>query len=165
MSRIHRAMLAIALVLVATPMAHAADIVLATGASRETGGREPARMVSTLAIRGITRPGLSTEASITRDGFRARTSVSAWWQAHRMAYAGGGASLERANAEHALVGGDARTRLGYHLGGGFVLPLTAETGLDLSARYVFMDRRTGDAAPDRFATRYWTLTAGVAFRL
>lgn len=160
-----RPMLALALLVSWTGLATAADVVLSSGASRETDGREPARLVSTLAIRGFAREGWSTEASFTRHGAGVNSALSAWWHPHRMAYAGGGANLERRGSESLLVGGEIRNRLGYHVGGGFVLPLTNETGLDLSARYVFLDRHPGDPAPDRFASRFWTLTLGVAFRI
>jgi hypothetical protein len=35
-------------------------------------------------------------------------------------------------------------------------------GLDVDARYVYLDRPEGQAAPNKFATRYWSFMLGIA---
>lgn len=144
--------------------ANAADLVLSTGLSRDVARREPSRLVSTLAIRGFAAPGFATEAAVQNEAGGVRTALSAWWRVQRAVYVGGGTDVLLPVRREGLLA-EAGTRLGYHLGGGLVLPLTGGTGLDVSARYVFMDRRAADVAPDRFASHFWTLTAGVSFRM
>lgn len=162
--RNHLVTAALLLIALAAP-ARATEFVLASGASHEPGSSQPARFLSTLAVRDFSREGLVTEASLTGERGSSRLQLSAFGVVRKHAYIGGGVTAQLPVSADQLSPASAPARLGYHLGGGFMLPLTAEAGLDLSARYVFLDRRSADVGPDRFASSFWTLTLGVAFRI
>ncbi len=144
--------------------AHAADLVVSTGLASETGPVRETRVVSTFAIRGFTAPGFVSEASVRGMRSALHAQLSLWRPVGRAVYVGGGGDVALPTSEGALFASRA-PNLGYHLGGGLLLPLTRGAGLDVSARYVFLDRRAADVAPDRFSSRFWTATVGVSFHM
>lgn len=153
--------------------ADAVEVVLATGASATTGRGARVRGVSLFALRDLLphrEEGHGTRAldleligspavllDATASGGIGLNLTRAVWRSVRI---GAGGWVRRDGLEGSL----AALRTGYELSGGAVVPLGSGAGLDLSARYACQTRELRPSpAPDRFAERYWTLTAGLAF--
>jgi hypothetical protein len=159
-----------------TAPAQAVEVVLATGASAASGRGEPVRAAYAFALRdllptpdGEATPRLGWELAgqprLLLDA-RTRGSMTAgvFVTPSRSTRLGVGVVAHRsavATAQEAF----ASLRAGFELGGGFVLPLGPGAGLDFAARYAFLADRPSGPAPHRFAERFWTATAGVAFTL
>lgn len=153
--------------------AHALEIVLATGASATMGRGAKVESAYLLAVRELLRQADGTPGRL---GFELTGTPAALLDPHARGRLGAGATLSplrnvRVGAgglvhRDGLQGAPAATlRAGFDLSSGIVLPLGPDAGLDLSARYACLSRTLrATPAPDRFAERYWTLMAGVAFK-
>jgi hypothetical protein len=56
-------------------------------------------------------------------------------------------------------------KFGTHVGGGFEIPLAPAVGVDVTGRYVFLQKQESRLIPESFNPNYWTLSLGLAFRL
>lgn len=160
MHRIVRSAIVLVGLLAAGGPAAAAEYVLATGVALPPGER--AEMVSQLGVRQFLTGGLFGEASLLRGPSGACLSTLAYAQPWRGVRTGAGVLALRAHDQAQPGRPLANTHAGFQLACGVQLPLSPGLGVDLDARYVFFERPEGHAAPDRFATRYWTFTLGLA---
>ena len=160
MNRMLRSAIALVALLGAAGSAAAAEYVLATGVARPQGERS--EMVSMLGVRQLLAGGLFGEASVSRTPAGPCVSTLAYTRPWSHLRTGAGVLALRANDQSHPDRPLAIAAAGFQLGCGLQLPLSSGLGVDLDARYVFFQRPEGRAAPDRFATRYWTFTLGIA---
>ncbi len=166
--------IAIALTLLSAcpTLAPAVEVLVATGASIPSGRDRGARSAHLISVRELfaREPGaaaLGAELGGSPAVLVDRTSgalvrAALFVRAPQRVQIGAGALAQRLSA--AAVG--ANLRAGFEWSGALQVPLGPGAGLDLGARYAwFPPSRTAAPAPDRFADRFWTLTAGVAFTL
>ncbi len=152
-----------ALPALAVPAA-AAEYVVSSGVALPNGGK--AEVVSMAGMRHVLTGGLFGEASVMRVPSApggAMLATLAYARPWRIARAGAGLLALRAHDRDSPAGAAPLHAAGFQFAAGIQVPLSPGLGVDLDARYVFFDRPEGQSAPDRFATRYWTLTLGVAF--
>jgi len=151
--------------------ARALEVVLATGASAATGPGARIESAYLLSVRDLLprrdgsagRIGWEIAGSpatlldrVSRGSLTAGAHVMPW----RTVRLGAGGLVRR----DGQVAATTSLRAGFELQSGIVLPLGPGAGLDLNARYACLSRTLrANPAPDRFAERYWTVTAGVAF--
>jgi len=143
--------------------AAATEYVLSTGVALPRGGA--AEVVSMAGMRRTLVAGLLGEASVARipsaSGgacLSALASVRPWGGLRT----GAGLLAVRASDRHSPARTETVHAAGFQFACGVQLPLASGIGMDVDARYVYFDRPEGRTAPDRFATRYWTLTLGLA---
>lgn len=95
-------------------------------------------------------------------------TASAWLAPFPMVYAGGGFGWYRTTLDYrdSLPFEDETTlQTGVHLGGGVNVPIAPRLGLDLSGRYVFMQKGNESAqVPTTFDPDFWTTTLGLAIK-
>lgn len=151
-------------VLPAVP-ATATEYVLSSGVAFPQGGR--AELVSLAGMRHVLLPGLFGEASVARIPSApggACLSTLAYAQPRSGLRAGAGVLAVRLPDRRSPGRPETVRAAGFQFACGLQFPLASGLGFDVDARYVFFDRPEGQTAPDRFATRYWTLTLGLAIR-
>ena len=134
-----------------------------------------------LALRASILPFLSLEGGIAYrqesffdNGLTVRmwpVTVSAWLNPLPMLYAGGGVGWYRTTydlKDNALFQDITRDKLGVHLGGGLLVPLTPALGLDLNGRYIFMQKDNqlawSTAWPGEFNPDFWNASVGLAIK-
>jgi len=143
--------------------AAATEYVVGAGVAWPTGDRP--QLVSQAGARHVLVGGLFGEAAMTRlpETHGALFSTLAYVQPWSPLRTGAGVLALRAPERTGPGRTDAALTTGFQLACGMQLPVAPGFGVDLDARWVFFDRSTAAVAPDRFATRYWTLTLGIAF--
>lgn len=162
MSRNSRCAVALALLAWAAAPARpalATEYVYASGVALPGGGR--AERVQMAGVRRLVTGGLLGEVSATRLGSGAGLWAIAYARPVRGLRAGGGVLALRAPDRTSPASGAPVAGGGFQLACGAQVPLSDELGVDLDARYVCFERPQASAAPDRFASRYWTFTLGV----
>jgi opacity protein-like surface antigen len=91
-------------------------------------------------------------------------TASLWLSPVPALYAGGGVGWYQSSVDYAdgiLYDNFTTQKFGLHLGGGMTVPVTPAMGLDLGARYVFLEKESrNDLA---FNPSHWTTSAGLAF--
>lgn len=154
--------------------AHAVEIIPAVGISQMSDADEQ-KMFYSVGLRSGLVPRISTEINV---GYRKEESfgglvemstipvtLSLWGSPVPMLYAGGGVgayfqALEFDNS--LLVPNESETQWGAHLGGGLKFPLAPMVGLDLNARYVFLEDRADALSTGTFDPSFWSASAGLA---
>ena len=141
----------------------ATEYVVGAGVAWPAGERPAA--VSMAGARHVLAGGLFGEAALARlpEGRGTLYSTLAYMCPRPWARTGAGVLALRAPDQTGPGRGDAALAAGFQLACGVQVPVAPGFGVDVDARYVFFDRPAAAAAPDRFATRYWTLTLGLAF--
>jgi hypothetical protein len=158
-----RTVLALAAAMSLAASAAATEYVLSTGVALPQG--EPAEVVSMAGIRRVLAAGIFGEASVARIPSApggACVSTLAFARPWGGLRTGAGVLAMRAPDKRSPGRPETVRAAGFQFACGVQLPLAAGLGMDVDARYVFFDRPEGQTAPDRFATRYWTLTLGLA---
>lgn len=94
-------------------------------------------------------------------------TMSLWFTPTPMFYGGAGIGWYRTTLDfpEALPVKDSTTqKVGVHLGGGVLVPMSPNLGLDFSGRYIFMQADdTTPLIPDQFDPDFWSLGIGLAF--
>ena len=128
-----------------------------------------------LALRQSLLPFLSVEGGIAyRQESYANGDVrmwpvtaSLWLTPVPVIYAGGGVGWYRTSYDFQPGTGIAdvtTSRAGVHLGGGMAIPLSPSLGLDLNARYIFMQNDNSVQLPTQFNPDFWSTTVGLAIK-
>ena len=94
-------------------------------------------------------------------------TASAWVTPFPMIYAGGGLGWYRTTIDYRgnLAIEDVTTqKVGVHLGGGAMVPMSPKVGLDLNGRYIFMTRDRSELPPQEFNPDYWSTSLGLAIK-
>lgn len=160
--------------------ARSAEIIPAVGLTRAT-DREDAEFYGSLAFRGELAPILRHEIGIayrSESWFDDRLSVrmwpvtaSLWLSPVAGLYAGGGVGFYHVTYDYdqeALaidVKDDTDQEFGVHVGGGFNVPLSPKTSVDLNGRYVMMQEQESRLVPEEFDPDFWNVSLGLAFRM
>lgn len=163
MSAALRTVCTLAAMLSLAATAAATEYVVGAGVAWPTGDR--AEVVSMAGARHVLTGGLFGEVAMTRLPAARGALVSTLAYAHPWPRLRTGAGVLALRAPDRTGPGrtDGPLTAGFQLACGMQVPVAPGFGVDLDARYVFFDRPAAAVAPDRFATRYWTLTLGVAF--
>lgn len=181
MSTIDRAVLGLlivmAVLLVGIQTAHATEsfLIPSVGMTRAIHGDNEVTPFGQLALRTRWSPLVSSEIGV---GYRqdryddgaltVRTwpvQATLWLSPIPQVYAGAGVGMYNSSLDFRDdLGLRNRTtqRFGTHVGGGLAIPLTSGVGLDLNAKYVFLERQNVDFFS--FDPSHWTTSAGLAFR-
>jgi hypothetical protein len=128
-----------------------------------------------LALRGSLLPFLSLEGGISyRQESYANGDVrmwpvtaSLWLTPVPVVYAGGGVGWYRTSYDFQPGTGIAdvtTSRAGVHVGGGLAIPLSRSIGLDLNARYIFMQADNTVQLPTQFNPDFWSTSFGLAIK-
>lgn len=143
--------------------AAATEYVVGTGVAWPTGDR--AEIVSMAGARHVLTGGLFGEVAMTRLPAARGALVSTLAYSRPRPWLRSGAGVLALHTPDRTAPGrtDGPLTPGFQLACGIQMPMVPGFGVDVDARYVFFDRPKATAAPDRFATRYWTLTLGIAF--
>ena len=136
-----------------------------------------AKLYGSLALRAPILPFLSAEGGIAyrdesffNDDLKVRmwpVTVSLWLTPVPVLYVGGGIGWYRTTYDFrsTLPLKDTTTnKVGLHLGGGVVLPLTPGLGLDLNGRYIFMQKDDSIEFPKEFDPDFWNASLGLAIK-
>ena len=155
----------------------AMEFIPSLGLSKSTdsnGG--DAKFSAGVALRAPLFPYLSAEGGITyrqesiTNDLEARmwpVTASLWVTPLPMLYAGGGLGWYRTTYDYSstVPFEDLTTnQVGVHLGGGLRLPLTPSLGLDLNARYIFMQQENSLQFPTEFNPDFWSTMLGLAIK-
>lgn len=162
------------------PDAGSAEVIPAIGLSRAT-EREDAEFYGSLAFRGELAPVLRHEIGIayrSESRFDDRLNVrmwpitaSLWLSPVPGLYAGGGVGFYQVTYDYDQeaipfdVKDDTDQEFGVHLGGGFNVPLSPKTAIDLNGRYVMMREQESRLVPEEFDPDFWNVSLGLAFRM
>ena len=128
-----------------------------------------------LALRASLLPFLSAEGGIAyrQESFPGGdvrmwpVTASLWLTPVPVVYAGGGIGRYRTTYDYqsATEIPDVTTsRAGVHVGGGMAIPLSPSVGLDLNARYIFMQTDNSIELPTQFNPDFWSTSLGLALR-
>jgi hypothetical protein len=63
-----------------------------------------------------------------------------------------------------LIADVTTSRAGVHAGGGLAIPLSPSVGLDLNARYIFMQTDNSVQLPTQFNPDFWSTSLGLAIK-
>ena len=167
--------LALALVTLGVPQAHAIQIVPSIGISQSPSGDGNQTMMAVALRNGfLPRTQLdfqagyrSEEMEFAGENFTMKTvplTLSMWVSPVPMLYAGGGvgAYLQGIEYENNLYPASNEVQFGAHLGGGLKFSLIPMVGLDLQGRYVFMGETSTQISSGNFDPSFWSLSAGLA---
>ena len=158
-------------------VARAVEIIPSLGVTKSTDTNAgDAKAFGGLAIRTAVLPFLKAEGGIayrqdshSDDAIKVRqwpVTASLWLSPLPMVYAGGGFGWYRTTLdfEESLPFEDSTSlKTGVHLGGGLNVPIAPRLGLDLSGRYIFMQKGDEDAeVPTTFDPDFWTTSLGLA---
>lgn len=94
-------------------------------------------------------------------------TASAWLELTQALYAGGGIGWYNRSYRYTdpAPGSDFTSqKVGVHLGGGVLLPLSPAVGLDMAGRYVFMAKESNSLLPKNLNADSWTTTVGLAVK-
>lgn len=64
-----------------------------------------------------------------------------------------------------LLQDETTQKFGVHVGGGIKIPLAPMAAVDMTGRYVFLQKQESRLVPSTFDPNYWTLSLGLALRL
>ena len=157
----------------------AMELIPSLGASKATDTNAgDVNFSAGLALRAPLAPFLKLEGGINyredaffNDNLKIRmwpVTVSAWFTPSPMVYAGGGLGWYRTTYDFnnaILPASDWTTdKVGVHIGGGLVFPLTPKLGLDINGRYVFMQKNDEIVLPSTFNPDFWNASAGLAIQ-
>jgi hypothetical protein len=140
----------------------ATEYVLSTGVALPEG--RAARSISLVGMRHVLPGGVFGEVAVARLSSLSGGALStmAYAKPWRHVRAGAGVLALRLPDQTEPGRPAVATTAGFQFGCGLQVPVAAGVGVDLDARYVFMERPSGQAAPDPFASRYWSITLGLA---
>jgi hypothetical protein len=137
----------------------------------------PGKFFGGVALRAPLLPFLSAEGgvayreeSFSNDDLKVRmwpVTASLWLTPVPMLYAGGGLGWYRTTLDYrsSLPFKDTTTdKVGVHLGGGLTMPLTPALGLDLNARYIFLQKDDSVKFPTQFDPDFWNTSLGLAIK-
>lgn len=154
-----------------------AEIVPQIGLTRSVNGNMDANTFGGLAVRGSLAPMLDTEIGISyrsESRFDDRLTVRQWpltaslyLRPVQALYAGAGVGWYHTTYDYSgvtLLHDETKEQFGVHVGGGLVVPVTSAVGLDLSGRYVMMEKQESRLVPEKFDPDFWTTSLGLAFR-
>ncbi|HET7225534.1 MAG TPA: hypothetical protein VFK69_07430 [Candidatus Eisenbacteria bacterium] len=171
------ALIVMAVLLVGIQTAHASTnwLIPSVGMTRAIHGDNEVTPFGQLAIRTHWAPLLSTEVGVgyRQDHFNDNTitqrswpvTATLWITPVQQIYVGGGVGLYNNSLsfrDDLGIRNRTTERFGTHVGGGVMVPLGSSLGLDLNAKYVFMEREHVDFVS--FDPSNWTTSAGLAFR-
>jgi len=135
------------------------------------------KLSGSVALRAPILPFLNVEGGIAyrqesfnNDDLRVRmwpVTTSLWLTPVPALYAGGGLGWYRTTYDFrsTLPAKDSTTdKVGVHLGGGLVLPLTSALGLDVNVRYIFMQKDKSLQFPTQFNPDFWSTMLGLAIK-
>ena len=155
------------------------EIIPSIGMSKGTDSNAgDAKFSGGLALRAPVLPFLKLEAGIAyrQASLTANNDVtlrvwpvtaSAWPTPFPSVYMGGGVGWYRETIDYsaALPFADATTsKLGEHVGAGVLFPIGPKLGLDVSGRYVFMQKDNDLHLPTTFNPDVWSASAGLAIK-
>ena len=170
-------LIAMAVLLVGIQTAQASQnwLIPSVGMTRAIHGDNEVTPYGQLALRTHWAPLLSTELGVgyLQDHFNDNTitqrswpiQASLWLAPVPQLYVGGGVGwYNNSLSFRDDLGLRNRTtqRFGTHVGGGLMVPLGSSVGLDVNAKYVFLERQQVDFVS--FDPSNWTTSAGLAFR-
>jgi hypothetical protein len=169
------AALLMALVLLGVQAAHAAEIIPSIGVTKAVHDGD-LKTFGGLALRSGLVPMVSTEIGV---GYRTESrnnddltvkmvpiTASLWVSPFPTLYAGGGVGLYHTTLDYAAsvpFEDQTTNKFGYHLGGGFRIPL-ALVALDFNGRYIFLDKQKSELPPNTFDPDFWSASAGLAIK-
>ena len=64
-----------------------------------------------------------------------------------------------------LLKDETKQKFGVHAGGGLRMPFTPITALDLTGRYVWLQKQESRLVPQKFDPNFWTMSLGLAIKL
>src|SRR6266850_963917 len=64
-----------------------------------------------------------------------------------------------------LLRDETKQKFGVHVGGGLRMPFTPITALDLTGRYVWLQKQESRLVPQKFDPNFWTMSLGLAIKL
>jgi opacity protein-like surface antigen len=178
MSRVILASLAVAaLPLMAPRAASAAELVPSVGLTRSVDSDETKSQIG-IALRGSVVPGLlQSELGV---GYRKDEVGGGGLELRQIPVtasllltpiptlhgdAGVGWYNTRYDYQDPLLKDETKQKFGVHVGGGFKIPIAPVAALDVTGRYVFLEKQESRLIPSTFDPDYWTLSLGLAFRL
>jgi len=168
-----------ALALASAGVVHAVEIIPSIGATKsidDNGG--DAQAFGGLAIHAPLLTFLRLEGGIayrvdtySNGDLKARqwpVTASVWAAPFPMVYAGGGIGWYRTTLDYNsnLPYHDTTSnRMGVHLGGGVIVPVAPKLGIDVSGRYIFMQKDANNVQlPTTFNPDFWNLAVGLAIK-
>jgi len=173
------ALLLLALVLIGVQAARAAggQIVPSVGMTRPVDGDDQTKISGGLALRGNLMPFLMAEigASYRNDEYfggdldvrQWPITASLYVKPISQIYAGAGAGWYHTTLHYAESTGIANStteKFGVHVGGGLQIPIAPVAAVDLSGRYVFMEKQESPLIPEKFNPDFWTTSIGLAIK-
>jgi len=175
--RIAFGLLVFALLLLAgLATARAGEFVPSIGYSR-TPESDKNQMIYGLSLRGAGSRRMTSELAVgyRNEGYSGgdmtvRTipvTLSAWMAPSRTIYVGGGLGyyfMAQKYAASLSLGEQTSHQLGYHWGGGILLPMGAKSALDLQYRNVRLERQDTGLPGGSFDPSFWSVSAGIAMR-
>lgn len=158
--------------------ARALELIPSIGTSKATDANaDDATFSGGLAIRAPVLPFLKLEGGITyrQDSYYDNdlavrmwpVTASAWLTPFPMVYAGGGLGWYRTTYDYdsALPFEDTTTnQVGVHIGGGVLVPMGTNLGLDFNGRYIFMQADDELALPTTFDPDFWSASLGLSIQ-
>ena len=153
--------------------AHAVEIIPSVGVSQMSDADEQ-KVFFAVGLRQNLLPRIDTEINV---GYRKEAeeglfemstipvTLSLWASPVPMLYAGAGAGayFQAFRYDDSVpVPDESKTQFGAHVGGGFRMPLAPMAKLDLSARYVFLQKETTALSTTEFDPSFWSASAGLA---
>lgn len=130
-----------------------------------------------LALRAPLFPFLKVEGGITyrQDSYFDQNlkvrmwpvTASAWFTPFPTLYAGGGLGWYRTTYDFSapLLQEDATSsKIGVHLGGGALVPIASNLGLDFNGRYIFMQQDGDIELPSTFNPDFWSASVGLSIQ-
>jgi hypothetical protein len=172
------ALILMAVLLVGIQTAHATEnyLIPSVGMSRAIHGDNEVTPYGQLALRTRWAPVLATEIGVgyRQDHFNNNAVTERSWPVQAtlwlspipQVYAGGGVGwYNNSLSFRDDLGLRNRTtqRFGTHVGGGLMVPFTSSVGIDLNAKYVFLERQNVEFVS--FDPSHWTTSAGLSIRL
>ena len=159
-------------------IARAFEIIPSVGTSKATDpDAGDANFSGGLAFRAPVLPFLKLEGGITyrQDSYYNNdlavrmwpVTASAWFTPFPVIYAGGGLGWYRTTYDYdsALPFEDVTTnQVGVHFGGGALIPMGSNLGLDLNGRYIFMQADDELELPTTFDPDFWSASVGLSIQ-
>jgi opacity protein-like surface antigen len=170
------ALILAAMLLVGVQAARAASnqLIPSIGLTRAVHGDNEVTPYAQVGLRTTWAPAVMTEVGVAyrQDKFNNGditvkswpVTASLWLSPFPALYAGGGVGWYQNSVDYSdRVPYDNFTtqKLGLHVGGGFTVPVTPGMGLDLNAKYVFLEKENRNDLS--FDASHWTTSAGLAF--
>jgi hypothetical protein len=165
-----------ALVAPAAPV-HAAELIPSVGLTRSVDSNDTQSQVG-LALRGGLLPGvLDTELGV---GYRKDRYSNGALEVTQVPVtasllltpipslhgdAGVGWYNTKLDYRDPALPDETKQKFGVHLGGGFDIPLAPAVALDVTGRYVMLQKQDSRLVPRTFNPDFWTLSLGLGFRL